>query len=116
MMPLVELGLLVIGQACFRWGFRQAQPGTFRQLIIQITTAGRERDRVNEIIKQIRSYGLSMPYQVWVVTEPGYPNDYPHADRVLVVPENFSARSQKRRARWNTPAAYARLRGYRIVM
>lgn len=96
MMPLVELGLLVIGQACFRWGFRRAQPGTFRQLIIQITTAGREEDRVNEIIEQIRSYGLSMPYQVWVVTEPGYPNDYSHADRVLVVPENFSARSQKK--------------------
>ena len=96
MMPLVELGLLVAGQASFRWRFRQAQPGTFRQLIIQITTAGREQNRVNEIIEQIRSYGLSMPYQVWVVIEPGYPNDHPHADRVLVVPENFSARSQKK--------------------
>ncbi len=96
MMPLIELGLLIIGQARFRWGFRRAQPGTFRHLIIQITTAGREQDRVNEIIKQVRSYGLSMPYQVWVVTEPGHPNHYPHADRVLVVPGDFSARSQKK--------------------
>ena len=77
-------------------GIPPGTAGNVRQLIIQITTAGREEDRVNEIIKQIRSYGLSMPYQVWVVTEPGYPNDYPHADRVLVVPENFSARSQKK--------------------
>jgi len=96
MMPVIELGLLVIGQARFRWGFRRAQPGTFRQLIIQITTAGREQDRVNEIIRQILSYGLSMPYQVWVVTEPGHPNYYPQADRVLVVPGTFSARSQKK--------------------
>lgn len=96
MMPLIELGLLVIGQARFRWGFCRAQPGTFRQLIIQITTAGREQDRVNEIIRQIRSYGLSMPYQVWVVTEPAHPNYYPQADQVLVVPGNFSARSQKK--------------------
>ena len=96
MMPLIELALLAAGQARFRWGFRGAQPGTFRQLIIQITTAGREQDRVNEIIRQIRSYRLSMPYQVWVVTEPGHPNDYPHADRVLIVPANFSARSQKK--------------------
>ena len=96
MMPLVELGLLVTGQISFRLRFRQAPPGTFRQLIIQITTAGREQDRVNEIVKQIRSYELSMPYRIWVVTEPGYPNYYPYADRVLVVPGNFSARSQRK--------------------
>ena len=69
MMPLIELALLVAGQVRFRWGFRRAQPGTFRQLIIQITTAGREQDRVNEII---------------------------------------------RRARWNTPAAYAGRSGCRV--
>jgi hypothetical protein len=96
MMPLLELGLLVVGQVSFRWKFRQAPPGTFTQLIIQITTAGREQDRVNEIIAQIRSYGLSMPYQLWVVTEPGYPNYYPRANRVLIVPENFSSQSQKK--------------------
>jgi hypothetical protein len=65
-------------------------------LIIQITTAGREHARVTEIIQQIRSYKLPMDYQVWVVTEPGHRDDYPLADRVLVVPPNFTAASGKK--------------------
>ena len=96
MMPLAELSLLIVGQVAFRYGFREARPGTFRELIIQITTVGREHERVTEIIEQIRSYGLSMHYQVWVVTEPGYRDDYPFADRVLTVPERFAAESEKK--------------------
>lgn len=96
MMPLAELALLAIGHAAFRYGFRKAPRGTFTKLIIQITTAGREHTRVTEIIEQIRSYGLAMDYEVWVVTEPGNRTDYPVADRVLVVPPRFTAKSEKK--------------------
>jgi len=96
LMPLAELGLLVTGHLAYRWRFREVPPGTFLHLIIQVTTAGCEHARVNEIIKQIRGYGLAMPHEIWVVTEPGVRTDYPLADRVLVVPGNFRARSRKK--------------------
>jgi putative flippase GtrA len=96
MMPMVELFFLLIGQMVFRLRFREALPGTFTELIIQITTAGREHARVTEIIEQIRSYRLPMNYRIWVVTEPGHREDYLLADRVLVVPERFAARSGKK--------------------
>ncbi len=93
MMPMLELALLAVGQAWFRWRFRVAPEGKFQHAIIQVTTKGAEYDRVSEIIAQIRSYRLSMDYQIWVVLEPGHRTDYPQADRVLVVPEGFTARS-----------------------
>jgi hypothetical protein len=37
---------------------------------------------------------MSMTYQIWVVIEPGYSIGYPHADRVVVVPRDFVAKSQ----------------------
>jgi Glycosyl transferase family group 2 len=95
-MPLVELALLICGQIYFRYGYREARPGIFRHLIIQITTTGREQVRVSEIIRQIRDYQLTMDYEIWVVTEPGTPTEYPLADRVLTVPHNFTAKSQKK--------------------
>jgi hypothetical protein len=72
MTPFVELALLAIGQAGFRWRFREAPPGKYTQAIIQITTTGREHARVSEIIDQIRSYRLPIKYRIWVVTEPGH--------------------------------------------
>jgi hypothetical protein len=77
MMPMLELALLGVGQAWFRWRFRAAPEGKFRHAIIQVTTKGAEYDRVSEIITQIRSYRLSMDYQIWVVLEPGHRTDYP---------------------------------------
>ena len=96
MTPLVELAMLGAGQAYFRWGFQVAPPGKFTQAIIQITTTGREHARVSEIIDQIHSYRLKIDYEVWVVTEPGHLNNYPFADRVIVVPSKFTARSEKK--------------------
>ena len=93
MMPMLELALLAAGQTWFRWRFRVAPEGKFQHAIIQVTTKGAEYDRVSEIIAQIRSYRLSMDYQIWVVLEPGHRTDYPQADRVMVVPEGFTARS-----------------------
>src|SRR5215469_10365050 len=89
MVPLAELGLLGLGQFHYRFRFRYAEPGTFIGLIIQITTTGREQDRVNEIVEQIRGYRLGMSHQIWVVTEPGQGDYYPLCDRVLAVPADF---------------------------
>jgi hypothetical protein len=96
MVPLVELLLVVAGQVHFRTRFREASPGKFTQLIIQITTVGGEQLRVNEIIKQIRDYSLAMDHQIWVVTEPGASTRYPLADLVLVVPSTFTTQSAKK--------------------
>jgi Glycosyl transferase family group 2 len=91
--PLIELVMLVTGQIWYRTRFESA-PWKFSRLIIQITTTGREEKRVNQIIAEIRSYRLSMSYQIWVVNEPGLNDAYPRADRVLTVPGDFTARSR----------------------
>lgn len=96
MLPLTELALLAAGQANYRLRFRTAPAGKYSELIIQVTTAGREHPRVSEIIGQVRSYRLPMPHRLWVVTEPGDRGGYPGADAVLVVPEGFVARSARK--------------------
>lgn len=95
MLPLAELAFLLAGQIHYRFRYQEA-PGRFRELIIQITTVGAEPGRVNEIIGQIRGFDLAMDYQVWVVTEPGQPTDYPMADKVLVVPASFTVKARKK--------------------
>lgn len=100
LVPLGELALLAAGQAHFHLRFRRSRRGQFRLLIIQITTTGNEAARVGEIITQIRGYRLRMPHEIWVVTEP-WGNvttkaGYPGADHVLVVPEGFTARSERK--------------------
>src|SRR3954469_25513902 len=69
-------------------------PGRFSRLIVQVTTVGREPDRVREILAQLRGYALTMPHELWVVTEPGPDQDYPGADRVITVPTGFTCRAR----------------------
>lgn len=95
LVPLGELVLLATGQVFYRLRFRRA-PWKYRLLIIQVTTTGREQLRVNEVIASIRSYRLRLPYQVWVVTEPGQGDSYPQADRVIMVPKDFTVRSERK--------------------
>lgn len=96
LVPLLELGMLTAGQLFYRMRFRMAPAGKFKHLIIQITTTGREEQRVNEVIGHIRSYRLAMSHEIWVVTEPGEGDRYPLADRVLTVPADFTARSERK--------------------
>jgi Glycosyl transferase family group 2 len=96
MMPLAELALLAAGQWHYRHRFRRAPAGTYQGLIIQITTTGREQDRVNEVISQLHGYRLSMMHEIWVVTEPSQGDNYPLADLVLAVPAEFRARSERK--------------------
>ncbi len=91
--PLFEMLLLLLGQWWFHAEFRENR-AKFDRYIIQITTVGREIVRVNEIIAEIRSYPMTMAYEIWVVLEPGYRARYPLADRVLTVPRDFVAQSQ----------------------
>jgi len=96
LLPLIELAMLGLGQLHFHRWFREAPPGKYTELIIQITTSGREQTRVSQIISQIRGYDLTMNHQVWVVTEPGYASEYPLADLVITVPASFTARSERK--------------------
>jgi hypothetical protein len=91
--PLAEIYLLVAGHWWVRSCFRRDR-SRFARLIVQITTVGREQDRVNEIVDEIRSYPLSMPYEIWVVNEPGHGDEYPNADRVFTTPSDFTVRAQ----------------------
>ena len=88
-MPYVELIIVTIGELWFHAAFRTDEK-KYKKLIIQITTLGKEQERVIEIIARIHSYDLPMDYQIWVVLEPGFPTDYDGADCVYVVPEDFS--------------------------
>lgn len=91
--PLIEVFILAIGEWWFHAGFKE-NPGLFSRYIIQITTVGREQDRVNEIIREIRDYPMTMNYQIWVVNEPGNDDVYPDADRVVTVPVEFECVAQ----------------------
>jgi hypothetical protein len=96
MVPLAELVLLAVGHLYCRYRFKVAAPGTFTRLIFQITTTGREAERVNEVIAQVRGYRLRMPHEIWVVTEPGQNDRYPLADSVITVPADFAALSERK--------------------
>jgi hypothetical protein len=91
--PAIEALMLAAGEWWFHARFRR-NPSRFSRLIVQITTTGREEVRVNEIIWEIHSYNLSMPYEVWVVNEPDQGDTYPGADRVLTVDRDFTAKAQ----------------------
>lgn len=96
LVPLAELGMLAAGQLFYRFRFRTAPVGRFKHLIIQITTTGREEQRVNEVVGQIRNYALAMSHEIWVVTEPDAGDRYPLASRVLIVPADFVVRSERK--------------------
>ena len=91
--PAVEVQIVGLGEWWFHSRFRE-NPSRFSLLIIQITTVGREQDRVNEIIWEIHSKALSMPYNVWVVNEPSMGDSYPGADRIVTVPDGFEVRAK----------------------
>jgi hypothetical protein len=91
--PALELLMVTTGVWHFHTNFRRS-PERFQHLIIQITTVGQEHARVTELIDEVHELGLSMPYSIWVVLEPGQNHNYPAADRVVVVPSGFRALSQ----------------------
>src|ERR687895_8548 len=86
--PLVLVGMGLVGYA----RGRRLKVGYARELIVQITTVGNQQT-VNAIIAAIRDYGLDFPYRIWVVGEPGSSDGYIGADRVIVVPADFSCRA-----------------------
>ncbi|CAI7974284.1 beta-1,4-mannosyltransferase [Frankia sp. Hr75.2] len=91
--PMIEIFILAAGEWWFHTTFRQNRD-LFSRYIIQITTVGREQDRVNEIIREIRSFPMTMNYEIWVTNEPGNGDIYPEADRVITVPTDFTCVAQ----------------------
>ncbi len=91
--PGIEALMLATGEWWYHARFRRNRE-RFSEMIIQITTTGREVVRVNEIIWEIHSHDLSMPYQVWVVNEPGLDDTYPGADRVITVDPEFTSQAE----------------------
>jgi hypothetical protein len=83
--------MATVGEWWFHAGFRTTDK--YKRLIIQITTVGKEHDRVCEIIDRLRSYQLPMSHEIWVTIEPGHRDDYPLADQVVVVPADFTCRA-----------------------
>ena len=91
--PALEILVVALGEWSFHTRFRE-NPARFTRLIIQITTVGREQERVAEILRDIAEANLSMPYETWVVTEPGAGDSYPLADRVITVPAEFTVQAR----------------------
>ncbi len=87
--PAAEILVVAVGEWWFHTTFRE-NPARFTRLIIQITTVGREEQRVAEILRDVADANLSMPYETWVVTEPDAGDSYPLADRVITVPAEFA--------------------------
>jgi cellulose synthase/poly-beta-1,6-N-acetylglucosamine synthase-like glycosyltransferase len=92
LIPLVEAFLMAVGYVYGRRNYRAA-PDKFQRLVIQITTVGSEPELVRETISTIRGYDLDVPYEIWVVLEPGHDDRYPLADRVITVPEDFTCKA-----------------------
>ena len=68
--PLFEICLVVLGEWWFHVRFEEDQ-SKFSRYIIQITSVGREVERVNEIISEIRSYPMSMATRSGWSSSPG---------------------------------------------
>jgi Glycosyl transferase family group 2 len=95
MMPCLELALMAVGAVWYRHRFRENE-SRFSGVIMQVTTAGREPRRVQEITDQVRGYHLGMPLAIWVVTEPTDRASYPGADLVLRVPPSFRCQARRK--------------------
>jgi glycosyl transferase family 2 len=62
-----------------------------KKMIIQITTIAENYNLVNTVISTIRSYNLSIHYEIWVISELSQPDKYKGADKVVEVPNTFKS-------------------------
>ena len=96
--PVLCATMILAGAVRARHAGRRSVFPLHKLLIIQITTVGNE-ETVNEIIRRIRGYQLSIPFRIWVATEPKADATYHGADEIIVVPEDFQCHaSYKARA------------------
>jgi len=92
LIPAIEAIMIVFGAAWAHFSYTQA-PEKFQHLIIQITTVGKEPELVQRTVDKIRSYGLRLPYEIWVAIEPDHFDKYANVERVIVVPTEFACRA-----------------------
>ena len=91
LIPLAEAIAAIYGNA-YSWLFYKRAPEKFSLLIMQITSVGKEPEMVQKSVDKLHSYGLKMPYQIWVCIEPDMFTDYKDVDRVIVVPKDFQCK------------------------
>jgi glycosyl transferase family 2 len=84
--PMIVLFNIIYGYFRFKLFFKTTNK--IKKMIIQITTV-ENHDVVNRNISVIRSYGLNIPYEIWIITESSSLDGYKEADRVLKVPSDF---------------------------
>jgi hypothetical protein len=92
LLPAIEAAMMIFGAVWAHFGYAQA-PEKFQHLIIQITTVGKEPELVQRTVDKIRSYSLTMPYEIWVAIEPDHFDKYANVERVIVVPTEFTCRA-----------------------
>jgi hypothetical protein len=92
LIPGIEAIMIILGTAWAQFGYAQA-PEKYQHLIIQITTVGKEPELVQRTVDKIRSYGLTLPYEIWVAVEPDHFDKYANVERVIVVPTEFACRA-----------------------
>jgi hypothetical protein len=92
LLPAVEAAMMILGASWAHFGYAQT-PEKFQHLIIQITTVGKEPELVQRTVDKIRSYNLTMPYEIWVAIEPDHFDKYTDVERVIVVPASYSCRA-----------------------
>jgi hypothetical protein len=56
--PLFEMVLLLLGEWWYHTEFKEDRT-RFQRYVIQVTSVGKEIDRVNEIVNEIRAYPMS---------------------------------------------------------
>jgi Glycosyl transferase family group 2 len=88
LIPLALLCSTLYGYVQTKFYFKITK--STKKMIIQITTI-ENYNLVNRIISTIRSYNLSLPYEIWIVSEFSSINKYKGANRVLDVPSKFKS-------------------------
>ncbi|MDP9288369.1 MAG: hypothetical protein M3P08_09240 [Thermoproteota archaeon] len=86
LIPLILLCSSIYGYARAKLCFKTTDKT--KKMIIQITTV-QNQNLVNKIISTVRSYNLSMCYEIWVITEVSLLYKYVNADKVFTVLIDF---------------------------
>jgi hypothetical protein len=82
-----------------------------KKMIIQITTVAGNYNLVNRIVCTLRSYNLSIPYEIWIVTEFSVLDRYIGADKVLEVPSDFDSVAKYKARALNYSSYFRRMHG-----
>jgi hypothetical protein len=93
-LPLVALLAAGVGWSRARSRARAAIGGPLPQrMIVQVTTTGAP-GAAEQVLTRLRELPSPVPLEIWVVVDEGTRTRFAGADRVVVVPADFSCRAQ----------------------